>query len=356
MHEASLGKESFWHGYLSSLRREYLPLFWNEHELSLLQGTEADQRAVADRELTAQDYEQNIAPLLSKYPDRLRSAQMTLDLFHTVASWVASRAFGVDDYHGMSMVPFADAFNHKSSEASEQQGDDLEDQPPPKRPRITRGDLVPIEGRDAAAGAGLLLEIGICSAEKDGEGVLEVIAASDIPAGKEIENTYGELGNADLVNKYGFALRHNPFSVVQLDKATVVEAARQHMGKGMTERGFRRRKRFLEDESDLLEEEDEPFEVMPEGRVGPCLYAALRVLCASDAVFQGWRGIAEVLQPGSTGVAGIGSQAGEDSASAETHKQDRSSTTIAVRLMMKLPWHACLWWQGMSTTWQEELL
>ena len=56
----------------------------------------------------------------------------------------------------------------------------------------------------------------------------QVIAASDIPAGKEIENTYGELGNADLVNKYGFALRQNPFSVVQLDKATVVEAARQH--------------------------------------------------------------------------------------------------------------------------------
>ena len=76
----------------------------------------------------------------------------------------------------------------------------------------------------------------------------QVIAASNIPAGKEIENTYGELGNAELVNKYGFALRQNPFSVVQLDKTAVVEAARQQAGKGMTERAFRRRKRFLEDE------------------------------------------------------------------------------------------------------------
>ena len=57
---------------------------------------------------------------------------------------------------------------------SEQEIDDTEDQPPPKRPRITRGDMVQVDGRDAAAEAGLLLEIGICSAERDGEGVLEV--------------------------------------------------------------------------------------------------------------------------------------------------------------------------------------
>lgn len=57
---------------------------------------------------------------------------------------------------------------------SAQEIDETEDQPPPKRPRITRGDLVPIDGKHAAAEAGLLLEIGICSAERDGEGVLEV--------------------------------------------------------------------------------------------------------------------------------------------------------------------------------------
>ena len=41
------------HGYLASLRREYLPLFWSEAELSLLQGTDADQRALADRSATS---------------------------------------------------------------------------------------------------------------------------------------------------------------------------------------------------------------------------------------------------------------------------------------------------------------
>ena len=44
--------------------------------------------------------------------------------------------------------------------------------------------------------------------------------------------------------------------------------------------------------SDLLEEGEEPFEVLPGAQVGPCLYAALKVLCASDAAFSSWSTIA----------------------------------------------------------------
>ena len=36
---------------------------------------------------------------------------------------------------------------------------------------------------------------------------LQIVAASNIAAGAEVHNTYGELGNAELVYKYGFALR-----------------------------------------------------------------------------------------------------------------------------------------------------
>jgi SET domain-containing protein 6 len=38
-------------------------------------------------------------------------------------------------------------------------------------------------------------------------GVLRIVAASDVPAGCEVRNTYGELANLDLVRKYGFCLR-----------------------------------------------------------------------------------------------------------------------------------------------------
>ena len=74
--------------------------------------------------------------------------------------------------------------------------------------------------------------------------MLQVIAAFDVPQGQEIHNTYGELGNADLVSKYGFALPHNPFDTVQLDKGQLLEAASTLM----TQRSFRRRRKFLEQE------------------------------------------------------------------------------------------------------------
>lgn len=69
----------------------------------------------------------------------------------------------------------------------------------------------------------------------------QIIAASPVPKGQEVHNTYGELGNAELVVKYGFALRRNPFDVVLLDKGELVEEARRIVG----DRACRQRCRFL---------------------------------------------------------------------------------------------------------------
>ena len=73
---------------------------------------------------------------------------------------------------------------------------------------------------------------------------LQIVAASEVPKGAEVHNTYGELGNVDLVSKYGFALGDNPFSVVVLDKAAVLQAAERLMGV----RKLRLRCRFLRKE------------------------------------------------------------------------------------------------------------
>ena len=59
-----------------------------------------------------------------------------------------------------------------------------------------------------------------------------------------MHNTYGELGNADLLNKYGFALRQNPFSAVILSKASVLQAAEKLVG----QRELRLRSRLLRKE------------------------------------------------------------------------------------------------------------
>lgn len=40
----------------------------------------------------------------------------------------------------------------------------------------------------------------------------------------------GEHGNAELINKYGFALTDNPFDSIKLDKGTLVAQAADAMG------------------------------------------------------------------------------------------------------------------------------
>ena len=59
-----------------------------------------------------------------------------------------------------------------------------------------------------------------------------------------MHNTYGELGNADLLSKYGFALRPNPFSAVILSKASVLQAAEKLIG----QRELRLRSRLVRKE------------------------------------------------------------------------------------------------------------
>ena len=58
----------------------------------------------------------------------------------------------------------------------------------------------------------------------------QVVAAAPVGACREVHNTYGELGNAELVAKYGFALRCNPFDAVRVGKAALVDAAAVALG------------------------------------------------------------------------------------------------------------------------------
>lgn len=76
---------------------------------------------------------------------------------------------------------------------------------------------------------------------------MQIVAASGVKAGQEVHNTYGELGSAELVAKYGFALPpdlDNPFDAVTLDKGSVLREA----GELMSARALRARCRFLAEE------------------------------------------------------------------------------------------------------------
>lgn len=47
--------------------------------------------------------------------------------------------------------------------------------------------------------------------------VLEMIMVKDVKAGNEVFNTYGSLGNAALLHRYGFTEADNPFDILNLD-------------------------------------------------------------------------------------------------------------------------------------------
>jgi SET domain-containing protein 6 len=101
------------HGYLSELPpREHLPVFWTAPERALLAGTERAAAPEQDAALMREDFEEVVLPLVAQYPERLPPAAFTLDRFMAAASWVASRAFGVDSHHGVGFF-LADSLHGK---------------------------------------------------------------------------------------------------------------------------------------------------------------------------------------------------------------------------------------------------
>lgn len=324
-HEHSLGKDSKWHGYFLALpQREYLPIFWNQQQRRFLQGTMLSGGMLND-ELRAMrdDFTHIVVPFTKKYKDRLRFEAWTFQNFQKAASLVASRAFGIDSTLGDGMVPLADAFNHKvsvvelasqyvvhgvsdSESESESDSEEHEEQQLPLSAFNEQEPAAPLVLADSTTqfsvcgitscnGLDLRLEIAII----DSGDALQIVAASTIPfVGQEIHNTYGELSNTDLVKKYGFAIRDNPFAVVALDKSLILEMAADVLGnlekdrknntKCTTGKRFKLSKRssnmtellhFLENETELLDDDEEPFEVMVNGHIGPALFMVLFVLC-----------------------------------------------------------------------------
>ncbi|KAK9826387.1 hypothetical protein WJX81_006693 [Elliptochloris bilobata] len=138
---------------------------------------------------------------------------------------------------------------------------------------------------------GLQLDYGVVGAfNAVRDEVMETVAAAPVAAGRKAHNTYGELGNAEHVAKYGFALRCNPFDAARVGKAALVDAAAAVLGL----RACRARCHFLALHSEVLEELDEdaePFEVAPGALLSAPLVAALRmVFAAAAAAFNAWSG------------------------------------------------------------------
>ncbi|CDO74967.1 hypothetical protein BN946_scf184945.g39 [Trametes cinnabarina] len=180
------GTESKWHTYLQSLPSTPVPIarLWgdpyafpddadSQEATRWIYGTEIQKELQDEDGSPLMDeahafYKADVQPLLDSL-----GFDPTMHGFLHAYSLVCSRAFLVDAYHGLSMVPVADA-------------EDVSMHPP--------ASIAP---------------------QTDFSDTVDMVTVRSIPPQSEVFNTYGaDLGNAALLARYGFALEGGETDVV----------------------------------------------------------------------------------------------------------------------------------------------
>ncbi|KAI0368652.1 SET domain-containing protein [Pilatotrama ljubarskyi] len=207
--ELLIGPTSRWHPYLQSLPSEPVPIarLWGDVSAlpddpdaqaaaQWIYGTEIqrelqDDDGVALVDETHAFFRSDVQPLLDSI-----GARPTLHGFLHAYSLVCSRAFLVDAYHGLSMVPVADAFNH-AHENHVQLASEFDVCP-------LCGSLseCPHDRQDAS-----VQPPKASHSSEESSDTVDMVTVRSIPPHSEVFNTYGaDLGNASLLARYGFAL------------------------------------------------------------------------------------------------------------------------------------------------------
>ncbi|CAH2063961.1 unnamed protein product [Thlaspi arvense] len=242
MYERSLGEESPWAGYLQILPiQEDLPLVWPLHDLdSLLSGTELHKVVKEDHGLIYEDWEESILPLTSSLPPNVDPVFFGIKEYLAAKSLIASRSFQIDDYHGSGMVPLADLFNHKTgaedihftaesshsdsdSEADDTDNVDAADEATDEDEPSSKNSSPREQSSEEVSGEITKEEEENSSTLQDDLSGLKMIMVKDVSAGAEVFNTYGLMGNAALLHRYGFTEPENPYDIVNIDLELVTE-------------------------------------------------------------------------------------------------------------------------------------
>lgn len=152
------------HIYVLFLNQEYgHPLFWTiEEHKDELRGTTLLYDIQRDIYNIESEYKQYVLPFIYRYKDICGNVERySLGLYKRLVAFVMAYSFTEDFGCEPNMIPLADILNHHSTK---------------NNAKLVFGD----------------------------ENV-EVIAIKDINKGDEILNTFGKLGNAELLQTYGYA-------------------------------------------------------------------------------------------------------------------------------------------------------
>ncbi|KAK4055071.1 hypothetical protein OIV83_000351 [Microbotryomycetes sp. JL201] len=214
VYEMQLGPASRWHAYVESLGQEAPPIaaLWPRHgeARAWAAGTQLErelQRAGVDAETIATFFEQHAEPLLVRASEKLSiSATFALQDFLRAYSFVSSRAFVVDSWHGLSLVPLADIFNHSDTPHVNLESDIW---------------VCPLCGSLAECAHDDEVIDGVRIMDRPLQDDCLMVTTRTIRTGEEIFNTYGALSNAELLAHYGFLLDGNACDVVSIEPAFV---------------------------------------------------------------------------------------------------------------------------------------
>ena len=88
--------------------------FWDDTEKEWLAGTEVEFLGGTDESEILDVYSSSVLPILDKF-EILKREYFTYENFKRAMSIVSSRAFEIDAYRELALVPFADMFDHEIS-------------------------------------------------------------------------------------------------------------------------------------------------------------------------------------------------------------------------------------------------
>ncbi|KAG8877300.1 hypothetical protein FRB98_006774 [Tulasnella sp. 332] len=237
--EIKSGGLSRWHGYMQSLPPSTVQIaaLWEMeggcdggHALRWCKGTEVEKILVREHiENSLTEFWTNAAqPLLSTANIQAEYGDMRY-----AYSLVSSRAFYVDAYHGISMVPIADAFNHIEENQIHLETDYDVCSTCGSLDVCEHDEEEPIEGSNQGQKGTLKPRTSQAQHRfTDDSDMCEMVTNAPIKFGDEVFNCYDSgLPNAQLLCHYGFLLEGNSNDLVtwSLDEIIPIPLARhQH--------------------------------------------------------------------------------------------------------------------------------
>lgn len=258
--EKCQGKASPWFEYLETIHSsESLPRFWSNKEKSQFSGTEIEFMGGLDTEEINDVFENSVLPFMrqniSCFPNNEK--YMNIQGYIEAVEQVSSRAFEVDVFRGLSLVPGACLFNHggyesvhfvSQSEVCDICGEEYCDhiayeeieqarnhmknssQAIGNEKEIETHDMKILNIKDLHTLDSKLLDSESIEEENSDEedddndeypDTCDIVSVKLIPKGTEILNTYGYYSNGILLARYGFAIWDNPHETISVTKELV---------------------------------------------------------------------------------------------------------------------------------------